>query len=321
MVSYIFGAATFGSKRLLKFLLPLLLVVFAGPASAFSALYAFGDSLTDTGNVFALTAGANPGSPYFNGRFSNGPVWIETLASNLGLSINPSLLGGTNYAFGGAVTGPTLTSATPTLTQQLGLYNTAHASLADPNALYVVWGGGNDVRALGNPIGAMGNAVTNVEAIISTLAGEGAKNFLVANLPDVGLTPDAIAGGPAVQAIVSGLSTSFNNQLGTDLPGLASGLGVNISELDVYSFLNGVIANPGAYGLTNVNSRCYTGPTTGGGTVCATPNQYLFWDGIHPTAVAHAALGAYATSLVPVPPAWLFFSALSALGIVRRKAA
>ena len=115
MVSQLLGAVTFGGKRLVKFLFPLLLVLFTGPASAFSALYAFGDSLTDTGNVYLAAPGV-PLAPYYNGRFSNGPLWVEGLANNLGLSINPSVGGGTNYAFGGAVTGPTLASTFPTLT-------------------------------------------------------------------------------------------------------------------------------------------------------------------------------------------------------------
>lgn len=306
------------TNLLARIFLPLLFALFAGQASAFSSLIAFGDSLTDTGNVFALTAGTTPPAPYYNGRFSNGPVWIETFASNLGLSINPSLLGGTNYAFGGAVTGPSATSSTPTLLQQLGQYNAAVSSVADPNALYVVWGGANDLRALGNPTGAMSGAAANIETIINTLIAEGARNFLIPNLPNVGLTPDAIAGGPAAQAFSNALAVAFNNQLAADLPGLAVP-GVTINLLDVYSFLNNVVGNPVAYGLNNINTKCFDATVP---SVCATPNTYLFWDGIHPTAVAHAALGAYATALVPVPGAvWLFASALSAFGVVRRKAA
>jgi outer membrane lipase/esterase len=314
-----------GTNLFLKIFLPVLFTLFAGQASAFTALYAFGDSLSDTGNV-SIASGGVPLAPYYPGHFSNGPIWIETFAAGLGLSANPSLGGGTNYAFGGAVTGPALTSTFPTLTQQEGLYATAAGGVADPNALYVVWGGGNDVRAGGNPTNSlnMTPSVTNISNIITALAGIGAKNFLVPNLPNVGLTPDAIAGGPSAVAGAQFLSTSFNSQLAAALPALASSLSINITPLDVFGFLNGVIANPGAYGLNNTNTRCYSGTTGvgGPGTVCSTPNTYLFWDGIHPTTVAHQALGNYALSVIPVPgAAWLFVSAVSALGFARRKAA
>ncbi len=91
-------------------------------AFAYSALYVFGDSLSDTGNVYNSLGGAYPPPPYFNGRFSNGPVWVETFAANLGLTANAATGGGTNWAFGGAVTGPALTSSFPTLTQQVNNY-------------------------------------------------------------------------------------------------------------------------------------------------------------------------------------------------------
>ena len=79
---------------LLSFLFPLKV-----SAQNYDEIYVFGDSFSDTGNVFNATKGAIPPSPaYFNGRFSNGPVWVEYLAPQLGLTFDPS----TNFAFGGA---------------------------------------------------------------------------------------------------------------------------------------------------------------------------------------------------------------------------
>ena len=51
-------------------------------ASVFSQIYAFGDSLSDNGNVFAATGMGFPPAPYAQGRFSNGPVWAENLAES-----------------------------------------------------------------------------------------------------------------------------------------------------------------------------------------------------------------------------------------------
>ena len=74
-------------------------------AHAYSAFYVFGDSLSDVGNVYAATGGAEPASPYSNGQFSNGPIWAQDLSNSLGLGVlKPSLTGGTDYAFGSATT-------------------------------------------------------------------------------------------------------------------------------------------------------------------------------------------------------------------------
>ncbi|MEQ1801988.1 MAG: SGNH/GDSL hydrolase family protein [Gammaproteobacteria bacterium] len=297
-------------------------------AFGYSAMYVFGDSLSDTGNVNAITGGV-PFPPYATGRFSNGPVWVETLAANLGLSANSALgvPGGTNWAFGGAPTGPPYTQSVPYITQQvsggfspLPGYLQTTGGIADPNALYVVWGGGNDVRQ-----GSITGSVANISSAITALAAAGAETFLVPNLPNIGLTPEAIAGGPATVAGATFLSTTFNAQLAAAIPGLESSLGINIIEVDVFAFLNNVIGNPSLFGITNTNGRCFSGPTGvgGAGTVCANPDEYVFWDGIHPTAAAHAFLGDYATAaVIPVPPAAiLLVSAFAALGGLRRKAA
>lgn len=322
MIQQLIGRFVARSSRTAAFVAAFCLALASAQASAYSAMYVFGDSLSDTGNVSIATGGAVPSSPYFAGRFSNGPIWVETLAANLGLSANPSLGGGTNFAFGGAVTGAPFTSGVPTLTEQVSsMYLAGTGGVADANALYVVWGGGNDVRT-GNAA-VLTNSVPNISNIISTLAAAGAQNFLVANLPDIGLTPEAQAAGPATVAGATYLSTNFNTQLAAATAGLRTSLGVNIIDLDVYGFLNNVIANPGLYGFTDTSDQCFVGPTGvgGSGTVCADPDQYVFWDGVHPTAAAHAALGDYATAaVIPVPPAVvLFLSAFAALGGLRRR--
>lgn len=305
-------------------------LVFSAPgrASNLDALYAFGDSGTDTGNIFSATGGAEPASPpYYDGRYSNGGNWLDTLASDLGgLQDTASLSGGTNYAYGGAVTGPGISSAIPTLVQQVSMFTASlDGQSADPNALYVVWGGGNDVRDGGNPSNSMSGAVANIGTVITQLAGDGAKDFLVMNVPNMGLTPQAIGLGPATQAEWSSLSQSFDSGLAETLPGLESlDGGIHITAVDLYDFLDNVISDPSAYGFTDVTDACYTGPTTGvGGTVCANPNQYLFWDKVHPSAAADALIGNYAYSqLTPVPlPAafWLMISGLGGLAAVARR--
>src|SRR5690242_18427537 len=118
--------------------------VAASPAGAApTSIYAFGDSLSDTGNVNASTFGILPLSPYASGRFSNGPIWIDRVASALGTQATPSLTGGNNFAYGGATTGG---NVPPGVTfQTLDYLARQGVNGADPNALYIVYAGGNDV--------------------------------------------------------------------------------------------------------------------------------------------------------------------------------
>jgi phospholipase/lecithinase/hemolysin len=311
-----------------------LTLAISAQAAAYTGLYAFGDSLSDTGNIYALSGGATPLPPYYQGQYSNGNVWLQSFASNLGLApLTPSLTGGTDYAYGGAQSGTTpfhtanLTDVVGT-TGQLAQFKTAHP-VADPGALYVIWIGGNDL--LGIPSNATAaqvqalaaSTIGNIDTAVSTLAADGATKFLVMTLPDVGKTPEALAGGPIAAATASAVAASFNNLLlggnaGAGIPSLsalAAGLGVNVNVFNAYSFLDGVVANPAAYGLTNVTTPCFNGTT-----VCANPDQYLFWDSVHPTAAAHVALGNAVAAAVPEPAQWaMLVAGLALLALGRRR--
>jgi len=304
----------------MSFIGALLVALFSVQASAYSAMYVFGDSLSDTGNVYTYSGGTQPPPPYAPGRFSNGAVWVETLSANLGLGpVTPSALGGKNFAVGGATTGGLPAPAIPgtSLTDQVNYYAISYG-IADPNALYVVWGGGNDVNA-----GDVSNTVANLMNIIANLASLGATHFLVPNLPDIGLTPGAIAAGPATAAAATFLSSQVNAGLATNLPTLAALFPwINITTLDVWTFVNNAIAASPGNGYTNTNQPCFDSSVP---SVCPNPNEYIFWDTIHPTARAHQDLGNLATVAlvpIPVPPAViLLISAFATLGGLRRKAA
>jgi phospholipase/lecithinase/hemolysin len=301
-------------------------------ASSIDAIYAFGDSLSDVGNAYIATGGAEPGAPYVNGQFSNGNVWVQDLASDLGLApLTPSLAGGTDYAVGSAQTGNTLYNvAGPAdlLSAQVPAFEAANPGGANPNGLYTIWIGSNDLAAI--PIGAtaaeigtdLADIAGNIDTAINDLASVGAKNFLVVTVPNLGDTPEALAEGPGIVADLAELSASFDSTLvyGSgpvpSLSTLAAGDSVHISVLDTYALTNAIVANPAAYGFTNVTDPCLTGAVNyNGGTVCATPSQYLYWDAEHPTAAANVLVADAALGVVTPEPVLTLLIAVGLFGM------
>ena len=296
-------------------------------ASGIDAIYTFGDSLSDTGNDYIGTGGALPLTPYVSGQFTNGNVWLQDFASDIGVGpVAPSLAGGTDYAYGGAETGVTsFNTAVPATdllgsTGQLAQFEATHLA-ADSKALYTIWIGSNDLSDIlaTSPTSAqaaadLGIVAANIDTAVNTLAALGAKNFLILTVPDLGKTPDALAAGPLASATASALSAAFDATLingGGGIPSLATLAAldsVNIAELNTYSLLDTLAADPSAFGFTNVTSPCYTGTYAGfadlgdPGTVCAHPNQYLFWDGEHPTAAADTFIADAAVETVTPTP-------------------
>jgi phospholipase/lecithinase/hemolysin len=271
-----------------------------------SRLIVFGDSLSDIGNINDATLGAVPGRSYFDGRFSNGPAWVERLATNLGVGpLLPSTAGGTNYAYGGAQT----TGANGIgglfirdLDEQLADYNATQ--VADPTALYVVWAGANDLFDGQTDVTApIGRVVSSLES----LAARGARQFLVPNLPILGRIPEYNRDASA-SAAFDQLSHQYNALFESAIESLASRtLNATFYRLDVGELFSGAIASPSAYGLTNVTDPAAPGLDPGAlfyreSRIVAHPEQYLFWDTIHPTAAVHGILGDVASRLVAGVP-------------------
>lgn len=290
----------------------------SAPASAaYSDVYVFGDSLSDIGRVYAATGGTFPAPPaYATGRFSNGAVAVETLT--LDLTGRPLSLSH-DFAFGGARTGVSPFPNTPTsppsdnnadqlngtgLLRQTQLFQLGlGGAQADPNALYVVWAGSNDFsqpQVLANAGGTQwARVIGNIETAIANLAADGATHFFVPNVPNLGLTPRALAAGSAAAGAASFLSGQFDTLLATSLASFdAAHPEFDVKLFDVYGFVTTVVTdvrtNGSFMGLTDVTSECQNG--------CADPAASLFWDDEHPTAAAHALLGAaFTAALVPEP--------------------
>ncbi|MEQ9671250.1 SGNH/GDSL hydrolase family protein [Coleofasciculus sp. G2-EDA-02] len=238
----------------------------------------FGDSLSDMGTVFQMTGGMHPPNPtYYKGRYSNGRVWVEYLALRLKLPSKRV----TNLAYGGATTGSASSSLVPGLVTQVQSFTQAHQR-TNPDALYVLWAGANDYLQ-----GASSATipVENVTGAIASVASVGAKNILVANLPDLGQLPATRTS--ANSASLSALTQAHNQGLRRSLKVLSQQHpDLKIATLDANTLYREAIANPAAFGFTNVTSACVSGSGA-----CSNPAQFLFWDSIHPTTAAHRILG------------------------------
>lgn len=272
-------------------------------AQGYDEIYVFGDSFSDTGNVFNTTNKAIPPSPtYFNGRFSNGSVWVEYLSSSLGLTFNPN----NNFAFGGATTGFSNTGLTslPGLQQQINRFTATNLS-PSPNALYVVWAGANDY--LDYFFGGTPNpnqAVANLSAAVTSLAAVGAKNIMVVNLPDLGKFPVTGADNQ-IKSVLSTFTSTHNSNLTANLNFLNQQLSpnTNIIPLDVNSLFNRIISTPGEFGITNVTDSCIGEKSIvpiniPQQPVVCTPDKFLFWDQLHPTTATHQIIGELAFSML-----------------------
>ncbi len=317
-------------------------------AANFSQIFVFGDSLSDPGNVFNATRNTGlqlpPSPPYSDGRFSNGKVWIEYAGDELGLT--PTLATelqtttpteGINFAFGGSGSGTNNfffppEAQIPGVLGQVALYRQgleAQNQQADPNALYVVWGGANDYL-FGN-VTDVNQTVTNLSTGIEFLTNAGAKNIVVPNLPDLGKLPLTRDGENSSQ--LTTLGQQHNQALAAALNNFSSKPGVNIIPVDIDSLFNRAQANPSEFGLTNVTDACLQGDfieiAQGGDfSVCDNPEQYLFWDGVHPTTYTHSIIAESALAAangnksIPEPSAglgMLTLAGLGAAGVIKRK--
>ena len=281
--------------------------------ASISAIVVFGDSLSDTGNAFAVTR--EPGVPpdfgldefllpstaYARGghHLTNGATWVEQLARPLGLarSVQPALRSSSPHAlnFAAATTRARQTLTSPSFSLLVAAFLQKTGGVAPSDALYAVELGGHDVRdalevALvgGNPLPILQAGADAIGDNIRILYAAGARNFLVWTVPDVGRIP-AILAIPGASGPATTLTQIFNGLLAAELADVAGDLpGINIIPFDAFGLIANIVMNPAQFGLTNVTTACIT--PNDPPFFCQNPDEYLFWDGIHPTEAGHAII-------------------------------
>ena len=277
----------------------------------YDRLVVFGDSLSDPGNAYVLTGmslvppytALIPDHPYARGghHLSNGSTWIEQLATQMKLaqSVGPALrVPGvfSNYAVDR--TRACAQSPSPSyidLTGQVGMFLDEFDS-APAEALYVFFVGGNDVRdalAYKDP-SVIGCALFSISSNLMALIDAGARTFLVANAPNLGQVPAVATLGEEARTAATEAAFFFNLQLELILSGIEKAYGgqVNFHRLGTFDLITQASINNPDLNVTDPCIDIFTG------TVCEPADDYLFWDGIHPTVTGHALIAEEAAGVL-----------------------
>jgi len=274
------------NQFVIVFLAALTILISGGSATAFDTVAVFGDSLSDNGNLFQATLSQFPDPHYYwEGRFSNGPVWVEYLTA-------PDMLNASleDRAVGGAQTGG-LESA-ELLAQVYFHINTSASPSSD--TLFVIWIGGNDFLSGDRNAEA---AVEKIRSALEILADFGASRFLLLNLPDLGVLP-RYSGTPDEQAATN-FSIEFNTELSPMLVQFQqSNSQILIYQLGIYSMFSEILQNPNQYGFNNVTEKS---PKFSVEDNFDNSAGYMFWDDTHPTTETHALIADRAFLLVEDP--------------------
>jgi phospholipase/lecithinase/hemolysin len=286
----------------------------------YTSIVVFGDSLSDTRNVADLTEAKygfqvpGPIADYTVGRFTDGAdteppaekyfgVWIEQLAATFPSKpkIKASLDGGTDYAYGFAFTGKgtsvfafgpsdVYSVTIKNIGQQISDYLATHPKITD-KTLFVVWGGANDLlnaTSDDDVIDAGINQAVNIQRLIDA----GATQFIIPNLPPLGLIP-RLNGSPTTSVPATEAAKLFNEVLGGGIDVLRafnSRKHVKLAQLDVFALFNQIVADPAKYSLVNV--------TDSSQGIAVDPDTYLFWDDLHPTTHGHNILAVTAGKVI-----------------------
>jgi len=275
------------SVNKLRLILLSSILAFASASShaAIERLVVFGDSLSDTGNTRSQVPFgsfgpiANAVGYGSNGRFSNGILWHEYLANELGVSAAAnSRSGGNNFAYGGARVDNEGGPSTGLLRQTDEYFARQGSSSADMDALFISWIGGNDVRDLvGNPdpLDIIDQQLDALFGTFGRLLDSGVTRLLVPNLPNLGVIPENL--GTSNQTSATSVTQAWNDNLLTRLFDLNESTSADIFFLDVFSIFDNILADPASEGFANTTGQCRS-TNFFGESECNNPETFVFWD-------------------------------------------
>lgn len=268
-------------------------------SSDYSNIYFYGDSLTDSGVYGPILP-----NPYDHFSTNPGTVWSQNLGASYGIPVSPAyaaqpsthpvvfspIASGNNFATGSAridltTTAPSDAVLIPPVSAQV-TQMLAQGPL-DSNALYTISGGHNDVFAqlsAGSDAAALAGistAANDLTAQVTRLQSAGARHLIVIGIMDMTKTPIAsMSANVPDPVLLADLVSTFNTTLESGLAGK------NLLYFNTGRMLNTVIADPAAYGFTNVTDPA-TEESLGHTPDLGKETGYLFADIRHPSAQFH----------------------------------
>jgi thermolabile hemolysin len=262
-------------------------------------LIVFGDSLSDTQNIFNASLWKLPNRTSWSaGRFSNGQVWPEYLSHTLDLPMY-------DWAIGGSATDQYL--ILPGLLQQVEswqAYMERAPNYRAENTLFAVLAGANDLVNYGHTPEDAANAAYES---LNRLASAGARKILLINLPNVSLAPIFATRSDA--ETVAAQVVDYNQRLDEAARSLRSQYGpsLQLEVFDAYGLFDALFSHPSQYGFDETKQSCLDIPnpsflsyiqTHEPRPECAASGHQIFWDTLHPTAHTHEWLAEQLASFI-----------------------
>jgi len=302
-------------------------------AACINEIVFFGDSLTDNGNLYHIFKIIPRSPPYYKGRFSNGPTWAETVGEHYKDKFGIPY---TIYAYGGATTLAQIPANQPanqlffTLASEIYQFYANSIFSDKSNKLYVIWIGANDylMDQVTDVDTLTSHVVDQISWALTSLIGQGARYFLILNLPDLGSPP--YAENNKMKERLHILTDMHNAKLAKTIEGLNNdNPGLKVMSLGANEIFKDLLTHTDKYNqkyqvnLTVLNQACWQGGIVlneaslhppvahyvlnspglkeaylvaqmlkDGLDPCNNPEQYVFWDQLHPTVVVHQILAA-----------------------------
>jgi outer membrane lipase/esterase len=310
-----------------QFVLTAVLLVFtalstpvAAGAQGFNQFVGFGDSTLDSGYFRYHTSGNIPldqavaqaiANGAKGGFAGNGVMGSTILAERFGLNAAPVGGGGTNFANGGAYTvaaGPQ--PGNVPAVQEIKNYLSDVNGVANPNGLYIISSGNNDLIFVTNQgqawIAANPNYLSRqasaLAAEVAVLQAAGARTILVPNFFQYAV----LAGYGGAIAGIAAATYARSASYGSDIWSSLTAAGVHFIPADLDSVFKYVVKNPTLFGFTASSVLAANAPASGSAALIAilTPAQqqdYLFIDGKHLTTAGQTIEADYEYSLLIAP--------------------
>nr|WP_197478204.1 SGNH/GDSL hydrolase family protein [Luteibacter rhizovicinus] len=263
-------------------------------------IVSFGDSLSDTGNMFNESQWKLPGASWYLGRFSNGPTWIEHMAARTGLTLN-------NWAIGGAQTKDAKFGIIHGIGTQIdGFFNYAtKAKGYDPSrTLFTFLISGNDFV---NDTKTAPKIIEDQEIALRRLVEKGARKILVVNLPNVSVAPVFRLGRTDANGVL-GKVEYYNHHLVQLVERVNATTPADVRIVNVRAYFDDVLTTPGRFGITNTKDSCLAIDSPSSTSYmkaqkrradCVDPSRYVFWDTLHPTTRVHELMAQWAIEATP----------------------